>query len=67
MENRLKDIILPNIGDMWDFNRKGICICTGLNFKTQTIDWFIQNSRTYDTQTFWSFRKFVKYDWVRKT
>lgn len=60
-------ISLPNIGDMWNLNRSGICICTQIDHNKRTIQWFMQVKNSYMYQSFHSYRKFVKRRWMTKT
>lgn len=60
------DKFLPEIGDLYDLGYNGLCICTGLNEKAKTIDWYdLRNSR-YFVQGYQAFWKFQKLQWANK-
>ena len=56
-----------DVGDMWHLNFSGICICTQIDHNKQQIQWFMQVKTSYFYQSFKSYRKFIRRQWMKKT
>lgn len=57
-------VSLPHIGDLWDLGRNGLSVCTGINDTKKEITWYSQDRAIWFTQSFHSFRKFVRKMWA---